>query len=264
MKILIKKYGNMNTLSIDGNGISYSRNENLKLKQNLQFAEEAILYTQSVLPWGAANNTPVPHAPSDLSVRLKVMRRDYNLKISTSLSGLEIDNYKIISESAIENKFGNCLEQSCVAYTFLREQKNIIKVDKASIQGGGGDHAFVIIGRIPDSQIDVVETWGEKAVICDPWADEFYPASDFFQRINQNKHHEELFDEKFNAIGFDKCNDIIPPFSCALGLIYAASRNPSRQGLSKLQIAERLVANDPDIPYREYINLKYRQKAARL
>ena len=32
-----------------------------------------------------------------------------------------------------------------------------------------GDHAFVVLGRAKFSDINDMSTWGEQAVVCDPW-----------------------------------------------------------------------------------------------
>ena len=40
-----------------------------------------------------------------------------------------------------------------------------------------GDHAFVVIGRKPDSVHTRVSTWGGDAVICDGWDNHAYQAT---------------------------------------------------------------------------------------
>jgi hypothetical protein len=63
---------------------------------------------------------------------------------------------------------GNCGEQSAIAFVYLRGLKTFpldwMEVDDFK-------HAFVIIGRARGSDTHNFATWGEDAVICDPWRD---------------------------------------------------------------------------------------------
>jgi hypothetical protein len=70
--------------------------------------------------------------------------------------------------AAAAKKFGcgNCGEQSAIAFVFLREQK-IFPIDWMEVDGY--KHAFVIIGRAKVSNSLDFSTWGDEAVICDPW-----------------------------------------------------------------------------------------------
>jgi hypothetical protein len=63
---------------------------------------------------------------------------------------------------------GNCGEQSAVAFVYLRRQKTF-PLDWMEVNNY--QHAFVIIGRARGSDPRNYATWGEDAVICDPWRD---------------------------------------------------------------------------------------------
>lgn len=63
---------------------------------------------------------------------------------------------------------GNCGEQSAIAYMYLKQQKTF-PLDWMEVNNY--QHAFVIIGRAPRSDTRNAATWGDDAIICDPWRD---------------------------------------------------------------------------------------------
>ncbi len=63
---------------------------------------------------------------------------------------------------------GNCGEQSALAFVYLRGQKTF-PLDWMEVNDY--QHAFVIIGRKRGSDPKNYATWGDDAVICDPWRD---------------------------------------------------------------------------------------------
>jgi hypothetical protein len=78
----------------------------------------------------------------------------------------------------IENtKFGNCGEQSCVAFKYLiaRGATNVAVVDWKS-----ANHTFVVVGMeayVPETSQgsnNVAPDWGPDAVVCDPWYHEWF------------------------------------------------------------------------------------------
>ncbi len=72
------------------------------------------------------------------------------------------------AEAAQAYSCGNCGEQSAIAFVYLRQQK-IFPLDWMEVDGY--KHAFVIIGRNRGSDTTNYATWGDDAVICDPWRD---------------------------------------------------------------------------------------------
>ena len=72
--------------------------------------------------------------------------------------------------AAAASKFGcgNCGEESAIAFVYLRGQ-NVLPLDWMEVDGY--KHAFVIIGRERGSDTADFRTWGDDAVICDPWRD---------------------------------------------------------------------------------------------
>ena len=63
---------------------------------------------------------------------------------------------------------GNCGEQSAIAFVYLRQQKTF-PLDWMEVNDY--EHAFVIIGRRRGSDPADFRTWGDEAVVCDPWRD---------------------------------------------------------------------------------------------
>lgn len=74
--------------------------------------------------------------------------------------------------------FGNCYELACNVFFHLLD-KTSQNIEVVEIDSGmeDADHVFVIIGRVPSSDLDRPETWGKNAIVCDPWARKIYPGS---------------------------------------------------------------------------------------
>jgi hypothetical protein len=68
---------------------------------------------------------------------------------------------------------GNCGEQSALAFVYLRDHK---VGPRDWMQIGNFAHAFVVVGRPADSDEADCDTWGKKAVVCDPWSERAEPA----------------------------------------------------------------------------------------
>jgi hypothetical protein len=76
------------------------------------------------------------------------------------------------AEGAEKFGCGNCGEQSALAFVYLRNQKTF-PLDWMEVNNY--EHAFVIIGRKRGSDASNPATWGNEAVICDPWRDVVAP-----------------------------------------------------------------------------------------
>jgi len=72
------------------------------------------------------------------------------------------------AEAAQQYGCGNCGEQSAIAFVYLRQLK-IFPLDWMEVDGY--KHAFVILGRRRGSDTANYLTWGNEAVVCDPWRD---------------------------------------------------------------------------------------------
>jgi hypothetical protein len=72
------------------------------------------------------------------------------------------------AEAAQQYGCGNCGEQSAIAFVYLRQLK-IFPLDWMEVNDY--EHAFVIVGRRRGSDPTDYATWGDEAVVCDPWRD---------------------------------------------------------------------------------------------
>jgi hypothetical protein len=71
---------------------------------------------------------------------------------------------------------GNCGEQAALAFMYLYEQLHSRPLD--FMARTNRDHAFVVIGRTNKSKDDDYTTWGNEAVVCDPWDLKAYAAAE--------------------------------------------------------------------------------------
>jgi hypothetical protein len=72
---------------------------------------------------------------------------------------------------------GNCGEQSELAYYHLRKRTFNVEIVRSE------KHKFVVLGRKADSDINNPNSWGDSAVVCDPWMDDDYFPDEIFSKI---------------------------------------------------------------------------------
>ncbi len=88
---------------------------------------------------------------------------------------------------------GNCGEQSALAFVYLRQQ-GIHPLDWMSINNFR--HAFVVIGREGASDpTEWGDAWGQRSVLCDPWAGRAEPACALLW-VYPNKKMQLLYREE--------------------------------------------------------------------
>jgi hypothetical protein len=73
---------------------------------------------------------------------------------------------------------------AAVAFMFLYD-KGIFPIDYMS--GTNVDHAFVVIGRKAGSDEGDPKTSGDSAVVCDPCNGNYFPASQFRDKMHKGK-----------------------------------------------------------------------------
>jgi hypothetical protein len=71
---------------------------------------------------------------------------------------------------------GNCGEQAAVAFVYLKDAG--VRPLDYMVYKEPGDHAFVVIGRAANSVESDYTTWGDDAVVCDPWGGNAFPAAE--------------------------------------------------------------------------------------
>ncbi|MBA3602766.1 MAG: hypothetical protein H0W50_03820 [Parachlamydiaceae bacterium] len=210
-----------------------------KLKINFMYAHEAILHTNEVLPHGPLNYTDdLTGISVDLMSKMDSMRTEQDLIIRNTLqSHYNFDKInKVVADVAKKHKIGNCGEQAAVAYLYLKHEKKLRKIDKLCLVNG--DHAFVVIGRDPLSDITKPLTWGKTAVVCDPWGKKYFPAEQLFDQLNKISE-EILYIPTLHTIGWTSFGDIPPEVSIYQGLKF-------HQRVNKKLFAEKVITSLPE------------------
>jgi hypothetical protein len=75
-------------------------------------------------------------------------------------------------------QFGNCEARAGLALIWLGKHRAVRPLELF----GYGDHAFVVIGRTR-GRANAPAEWNAEAVVCDPWAEAHYAASQLNQHL---------------------------------------------------------------------------------
>ena len=89
----------------------------------------------------------------------------------------------IMAPAIVGRKFswGNCESKAALAFIYLGEN-GVTPIEVMSV---GDDHILLVLGRDQKGKIPDLSTWGEKAVVCDPWADDAYGAQLLRTKVTQ-------------------------------------------------------------------------------
>ena len=154
------------------------------LAHNMHWALNAMTYVINTNALKAPNNIKGPKSSGGWSKTVKDFMHEEFTTFTTDLRNnlptySEITTPCIIKLAELLNTYrggGDCFYQTSCAYVYLLEHSvpavEYYKMERAS-------HHFLVIGRRPESDPKKPESWGEDAVICDPWAACCFPASDF-------------------------------------------------------------------------------------
>lgn len=181
-----------------------------KLKLNLMYAEEAVRYTNEVLPEGALNYRDDLSGISIESLKkLKAQRKEAGRIFREEVQCYDLEDKAIAITATVAKKYkmGNCGEQAAVAYTYLKQEKNLRKIDLLVLVNG--DHAFVVIGKDPLVEVNDLHKWGKAAVVCETWGKTYFPAEQLFEKLNQISE-KTLYDPSKHTIGCIKNGDVPP------------------------------------------------------
>lgn len=135
-------------------------------------AQQAVTHARSVI-WMAGNR------PLDLAVTTGGSAAcviGSRLAAPDAPNASRLDRIHRWAARAAETHCGNCAEFSAVAYVYLEKQPSIRPLDFMCFSNG--DHMYVVIGRASGSNAAEPATWGRLAVVCDPWKDKSYPATE--------------------------------------------------------------------------------------
>lgn len=84
---------------------------------------------------------------------------------------------------------GNCHELALQALDYLLKYQPDCEGELYAIFGG--DHGFLVLNRDPTSNPADPETWGDSAVICDPWANKVFAAKEYRSKL-KNFYFDEI------------------------------------------------------------------------
>ena len=150
----------------------------MPLDQNLAIAAQAVAVARTYIR-GSANRISDRIAAAGgieaiIEARTgKCMKLTDDLNTSrakifpTLVDNPEVDTTKI-ANGAIASGVGNCHELAAVAFEWLR-LSNVTPIDLMKFTAQGYDHVWVVIGRVNQSDMTNLRSWGPDAVWCDPW-----------------------------------------------------------------------------------------------
>lgn len=82
---------------------------------------------------------------------------------------------------------GNCHELCYVALNRLRELDPSHNAELFLVQNG--NHVFIVLDRNPESDANDYRTWGQKAVVVDPFSNTAFPANLLEDELKTNEKH---------------------------------------------------------------------------
>lgn len=148
-----------------------------ELNRNLGNAKKAVAYARSVLPNGAANNWDDVKRSRGLALSSTLCARVAMLGVNPGVSW-DVNELRLLSSVAKSCGGGNCGEHAAVAFIYLVD-RYVSPVD--IMERANADHNFVVIGRY--GRAHEPGTWGETAVVCDPWMNKAYPATEINKQM---------------------------------------------------------------------------------
>lgn len=143
-------------------------------------AEKACKYARTQI---IAGSTLIENNLFEESKKLALIKAVKDIRELTQNSDyiLDIDKTILHFQNSVSNaskySIGNCGEYAFMALFYIISHNPDTFAEVYHIEGG--DHAFLVIGRDPNSNPNVPSTWGETAYICDPWANKTYLAKNF-------------------------------------------------------------------------------------
>lgn len=101
--------------------------------------------------------------------------------------------------SVCVSSFGNCGEFAHCAYVLMSRAYPLVPAEILRIKNG--DHVFLVFDREKDSDLKQPSTWGNRAVICDPWAGMVYPVTEMnYYLSNYQAYKSQLLEHGVNVL----------------------------------------------------------------
>lgn len=194
----------------------------------LRIAQEAVLYARSVILKGSSqieNNDLEPHYFQHLlrgveGVRYTQskeigMRDILNDEIVNRVKNGESDMlamYNSVIEVSKKYSLGNCYELTFQALDYILNKYPEMPAEVYKLANlnelDDGIHAFLVLNRDPKSSMFEPETWGENAIICDPWAKDVYLAKQYLNRLRGS----DTDPTENRTVPYDSKKHVIMPF----------------------------------------------------
>jgi hypothetical protein len=144
-------------------------------------AKEAVNYVKNKMPYGSVNSPGDWVSKFFIGPFISAYRQSKGLSegVIPELQGLskaaqnmtEPQRNLLIAEvwakHALKMKAGNCSIQAALAFQYLRTEKKIFPVEMMQLRFK--NHAFVILGRPADTDLENFADWTKDAILCDPW-----------------------------------------------------------------------------------------------
>jgi hypothetical protein len=149
-------------------------------------AKEAISYARSYIvngnTWLSSNGLDAD-SKRVLNTGVGFVREEKNSLLHSSKN--PVDNFFSVVTTSKKYSLGNCHELAFMALHYLVSKYPDYRSEVVSL--GQGNHVFVVIGRDENSEIGNINTWGKDAIICDPWANKIFPASEYLTELKGYK-----------------------------------------------------------------------------
>jgi hypothetical protein len=150
----------------------------------LSDASDAVTFVRSTIGVKSVNN---PKDYTDFSGSSE--NRQHNLNLYNAQRDSALAKYKgnstipqdvvASARTAMALQIGNCEAQAALGYCFIVEKRQ----SAVWLVGlSGYDHAFLVVGPPEGAKYNDPSTW-TNAVICDPWANETYAASELVTKM---------------------------------------------------------------------------------
>ncbi len=165
------------------------------LASNLRLGEEILFETGKDVRF-SVNNMPRSKrlieeqarkqgASPDVAAAFSDVKHDFCFLVERAVASDEAEQegggvfayMKSAAKYAVGTHIGNCGEMAAVAF-FKALEKGMWNVPVDIVYITNGDHAFLVIGREPDSDPENYKTWGPSAVVVDAWSKKVYKVSD--------------------------------------------------------------------------------------
>lgn len=190
-------------------GIIKSFKDKIKLYRILQFAVNANLHANTQIIKGSTqldNNNltfeqqkSLANAIGDENSGIRGEINEVAEKLNEAFNDEILANF--VATIKITSKFslGNCHEMAmqALSYSMLKHPNILSEIFVLN----PGDHTFLVLGRSVVSNPNDPETWGSTCVVCDPWANNVFPASEYntkltgFTSVQNTRHAVPYYDE---------------------------------------------------------------------